>query len=123
MVTCFEGQHYTKFRDGRAIIPVWELFNIQKCWEKNIKNLCGIVCESSSMCIQHRKLHIFKHFTEEIKNRNINNDIVVTEILIKDNCQHPYCMGGGVLQFQEQNGLEKTQGCEKEQQNIYKFLF
>ena len=110
MVTCCEGQHYIKFRDGRAIIPVWELFNIQKCWEKNIKNLCGIVCESSSMCILHRKLHIFKHFTEETKNRNINNDIVVTEILIKDNCQHPYCMGGWCFAISRTKWVGKNVG-------------
>ena len=35
------GQHFIKFRKGKAIVPVWELFEIECHWLKNINDLCG----------------------------------------------------------------------------------
>ena len=101
MAICCERQHNIKFKDGRAVIPVWELFKIEKCWENNITNLCGIVCENDSMYNLHKKLDAFKFFTENIKDRNINKDIVVTKILIRDNCKHPYCIGAWCFEIFE----------------------
>lgn len=36
-VPCCNGQHFIKFRDGKAIIPIWELFQIEKHWKKILK--------------------------------------------------------------------------------------
>ena len=91
-VPCCHGQHFIKFRDGKAVIPVWELFQTEKCWKRNIKNLCGIVCENDNLCNFHRKLNVFEFFTQYIRARNINRNDVVSKIFIRDNCRHPYCL-------------------------------
>ena len=92
-VPCCHGKHYIKFGSiGTATIPVWELFEIERCWEKNLKNICGVICESNNLCLAHRRLKIFKYFTEEIRERNLNRNIVATKISIRDNCKHPFCM-------------------------------
>ena len=92
-VSCCHGQHFIKFNDsGLASIPVWELFSIGRCWEKNLKNICGVVCESNNLCLAHKRLKIFKVFTEEIREKNWTKNIVAETIRIKDNCKHPFCM-------------------------------
>ena len=92
-VPCCHGQHFIKFNDIRlASIPVPELFSIDRCLEKNVKNICGVVCESDKMCLAHRRLKIFKIFTEEIREKNLNRNIVAETIRIKDNCMHQFCM-------------------------------
>ena len=92
-VPCCHGQHFIKFNDIRlASIPVPELFSIDRCLEKNVKNICGVVCESDKMCLAHRRLKIFKNFTEEIREKNLNKNIVAETIRIQDNCMHPFCM-------------------------------
>ena len=92
-VPCCHGQHFIKFNDIRlASIPVPKLFSIDRCLEKNVKNICGVVCESDKMCLAHRRLKIFKIFTEEIREKNLNKNIVAETIRIQDNCMHPFCM-------------------------------
>ena len=44
------------------------------------------------MCLAHSKLKIFKHFTDEIREKNLNRNIVVKTICIRDDCKHPFCM-------------------------------
>ena len=91
-VPCCTGQHFIKFKQGKAIIPAWELFEIERCWKKNIKKLCGKVCSNNNLCKLHIKLNCFLFFTNGIKQRNIERNIVVSEIMIRENCKHPYCM-------------------------------
>ena len=92
-VPCCHGKHYIKFNDiGLASVLVGELFEIERCWEKNIENICGKVCKSNNLCLAHKRLKIFKYFMEEIRETNLNRNIVATIICIKDNCKHPYCM-------------------------------
>ena len=92
-VPCCHGQHVIKFNDiGLASIHVWELFEIEKCWEKNIRNIRGIVCKSDNECLVHKRLKIFKYFTEDIRERNLTRNIVAKTISISDDCKHPYCM-------------------------------
>ena len=50
------------------------LIQMEKCWNWNWKmlekkhwNICGIVCKSDNLCHVHRKLNVFKFFTEEIR--------------------------------------------------------
>ena len=40
-----QGQHFIKFKNGKAVIPTWEVSEIEKCYEQNIKNLCGESCK------------------------------------------------------------------------------
>ena len=89
-VPCCHGKHIKFNENGIAIFPVWELFQIERCWEKNLKNICDVVCSSEPMCLAHRKLKIFKHFTEDIRNRNLNQNIIAEYIYIRDNCIHPF---------------------------------
>ena len=110
MAICCDGKHFIKFRDGRATIPLQELFNIEKCWERNIKNLCGVVCKQKGMCIPHRKLNVLKIFTENVRYRNINRDTVVTKIIIRENCKHKNCMGAWCFEIFE----TKWVGTDKE---------
>ena len=92
-VPCCHGRHVIKFNDiGLASIHVWELFEIEKCWEKNIRNIRGIVCKSDNECLVHKRLKIFKYFTEDIRERNLTRNIVAKTISIRDDCKHPYCM-------------------------------
>ena len=59
-VPCCHGQHYLKFNEvGIAKFSVQELFNIEKCWDKNIKNICGSLSEKSNECLAHKRLKIF----------------------------------------------------------------
>ena len=89
-VPCCHGQHYIKFNEnGIVAIPIWDL-KLKNVGKKNIENICGIVCEKDSLCYAHKKLRIFKYFTEEIRERNLNKNIVASKIYIKDNCKHPY---------------------------------
>ena len=69
--------------------------------KKNIEDICGIVCEKNSLCYAHKKLRIFKYFTEEIRERNLNKNIVASKIYIKDNCKHPYCLNSWCIGIYE----------------------
>ena len=62
-VPCCKGQHFIKFIQGKAVIPSWELFQIERCWKKNIERLCGIVCENDNLCKLHKKLNTFLFFS------------------------------------------------------------
>ena len=49
----------------------------------------------------HKRLKIFKYFTEEIRERNLNRNIVATRICIKDDYKHPYCMNSWYFRIAE----------------------
>ena len=120
MVMCCDGQHVINFKDSRAIIPVQELFKIKECWEKNIENICGTVCKKKGNCEPHIKLNAFRFFTEDIKYENIIQDAVVTKVLIKDNCKHPYCMRAWCFEMFATKWVGTD---EEEHQKWTKFLF
>ena len=110
-VPCCHGKHYIKFNEnGIAIIPVWELFQIERYWEKNFKSICDVVCSSKPMCLVHRKLKIFKHFTEDIRNRNLNQNIIAEYIYLRDNCPHPFCMNSWCFNIQKTKWLPSDAG-------------
>ena len=92
-VPCCHGQHYIKFINGKAVIPTWDFFEIVRHYEKNIANLCGPVCSSNSLCRLHKKLNCLHFFSEYIRDKNINSNIIVAKILIK-NCLHPFRLNG-----------------------------
>ena len=91
-VPCCKGQHYIEFKNGKAVIPAWELFQIEKSWKKNVKIICGIECEKEYLCNVHKKLNTFTFFSEYIRDRNINRNDVVSKILIRENYRRPYCL-------------------------------
>ena len=61
-VPCCDGQHFIKFINGKAVIPMWEFFQIVRHYEKNIQNLCGIVCSNDRLCHLHTKLDCLHFF-------------------------------------------------------------
>lgn len=85
------GKHFIKFSDGKAIIPIWELFQIGKHWKKNIKKTYNIVCKKEDLHHLHKKLDVFTFFTNYIRDRNINRNDFLSKIL-RDNCRHPFCL-------------------------------
>lgn len=95
-----QGQHFIKFKNGKAVIPTWEMSEIEKCYEQNIKNLCGESCKNKNLCLLHRKLNVFKFFINGIEERNFRN-IKVSKIVIYDNCSHPFCFGGWCFEIYE----------------------
>ena len=96
------GQHFIKFKGGKAVIPVWEeMFQIEKYWKKNIERLCGVVCEKDFLCSLQRKLNCFTFFTGNIRQRNINWNDVVSKIVIRHNCRHLFCLNGWCFEIYE----------------------
>ena len=53
------------------------------------------------MCEVHRKLHVFKFFTENIRGRNLNKNVVATKICIRDNFEHAYCLNNWCFEIYE----------------------
>ena len=102
-VPCCDGQHFIKFINSKAVIPTWEFFQIVRHYEQNIKNLCGIVCSSDRQCHLHRKLNCLHLFSNNIKQKIINNDIkiIIIKILIKENCEHPFCLNSWCFEIYE----------------------
>ena len=91
-VPCCTGQHFIKFRNGKAVIPAWELFEIERHWRKNIGKIFAHVCYNDNLCKIHKKLECFLFFSNYIRERNINRNDVVSKIHVKENCEHPFCM-------------------------------
>ena len=91
-VPCCKRQHFIKFKNGIAVIPTWELIQIERYWKKNIEGLCGIECESDFLCPLHKKLSCFLFSSGNIRQRNIERNSVVSEIMIRDDCKHPYSL-------------------------------
>lgn len=100
-VPCCNGQHFIKFIDGKAMIPSWEFFEIVRHYDKNIEKLCGIVFLSDELCHIHKKLNCLHFFSNYIRDKNINNDIIISKILIRDNCQHPMCLNNWCFEIRE----------------------
>ena len=100
-VPCCNGQHFIKFKPGKAVVPVCELFEIERHWRKNIEKLCGKVCSDNNLCKLHRKLDCFLFFTGNIKQRNIERNDVVSKIRIEVNCRHPLCMNSWCFSIHE----------------------
>ena len=90
-VNCCNSKHYIKFIDGRAIIPAWEMFQIERCWKRDAREKCDYVCPKRNPCREHSLLSVFKFFSERISDRNTDRNDIVSKILIKDNCKHRYC--------------------------------
>ena len=99
-VPCCKGQHFIKFKTGKAVIPVWELFEIKNFWKKN-RNLCDAVCPSNHLCDLHKKLNVFTFFSVTIRHRNINRNDVVSKIFIRDNCWHPWYLNSWCFKIYE----------------------
>ena len=103
-VPCCDRQDFIKFIDGKAVIlkiPTWEYFQIVSHYEKNIQNLCGIVCSNDRLCHLHRKLDCLYFFSKYIRQKNINNDILVKKIMIRENCKHPFCLNNWCFEIYE----------------------
>ena len=93
------GQHFIKFIDGKAMIPSWEFFEIVRHYDKNIAKLCGIVWLSDKLCHIHKKLNCLHFFSNYIRDKNINNDIIISKI--RDNCQHRMCLNNWCFEIRE----------------------
>ena len=66
-VPCCPEKHYIKFNDiGLASIPVWELFEIERCWEKNIENLRG---ELSILSELERRINVKGKMCRKVKRK------------------------------------------------------
>ena len=100
-VSCCQRQHYIKFINGRAVVPTWEFFEIQRHFEKNIVELCGPACPNDNLCLLHKKLNYLKFLSEYIRDRNINRNDIVTKILIIENCKHKMCLNNWCLEIYE----------------------
>lgn len=59
------GQHFIKFRDGKAIIPIWELFQIEKHWKKILKRY-AIQYAEKKICAICKKNQMCSHFLQTI---------------------------------------------------------
>ena len=100
-VPCCDGQRFIKFIDGKAVIPTWGFFQIVRHYQKNIQNLCGIACSDDRLCHLHRKLNYFQFFSNSIRQKNINNNIILKKLMIRDNCKHPYCLNSWCFEIYE----------------------
>lgn len=65
------------------------------------KNYSGIVFLSDELCHIHKKLNCLHFFSNYIRDKNINNDIIISKILIRDNCQHPMCLNNWCFKIRE----------------------
>lgn len=65
-VPCCNGQHFIKFINGKAVIPIWEFFKIVRHWTKNVKNICGPMCPTDISCKPHRLLNVLRFFSEHL---------------------------------------------------------
>ena len=106
-VPCCKGQHFIKFKQGKVVVLSWELSQIERCWKKNIEKLCGIKCENDNLCELHKKLNVFLFFSNYIRQRNIERNDVVSKIMIRENCKHPYCLNSWYFKVYETEYLTK----------------
>ena len=96
-----DGQRFIKFIDGKAVIPTWGFFQIVRDYQKSIQNLCGISCSDDRLCHLHRKLNYLQFFSNSIRQKNINNNIILKKLMIRDNCKHPYCLNSWCFETYE----------------------
>lgn len=122
-VPCCTGQHFIKFKRGKAVIPTWGLFEIERCGEKNIEKSCGIVCESDYLCKLHKKLNCFLFFSGNIRKRNIERNDVVSEILIRENCKHPFCLNSWCFEIYSTEYVTRDKSCSYRAQKFYREFF
>ena len=101
VVPSCQGQHFIKFTNGRAKIPTWEFFEIERHYKRNIVELCGPACPNKNLCLLHQKLECFKFFSDYIRDRNINRNDIATKILIKENCEHKMCLNNWYFEIYE----------------------
>ena len=106
-VLCCDGQQFIKLINGKAVIPTWELFEIECHWTKNIEKLCRPVCPSDKMCKLHRLLDVFNFFSNNVRSKNIKEDIIISKIMIKEQCKHPYCMNAWCFEIYERKYIGK----------------
>ena len=55
------------------------------------------------------KTRLSPFFSNNIRQKNINNDIIVKQIMIRENCMHPYCLNNWRFEIYETEyvGYEK----------------
>ena len=87
-VNCCKSKHNLKFFNGIAIIQTWEMFEIGRCWEKNAREKCDIVCPKRNPCREHRLLNVFQFFSHYITDKNTYRNDVISKTSIKENCGH-----------------------------------
>ena len=88
-VPCCTGQHFIKFKNGKCVLPIWELFQIERHWRRNINELCR---KNNCSCQLRRKLNGFLFFMNTIRIRNIERNDIVSKIMIRENCKQKYCL-------------------------------
>ena len=47
------------------------------------------------------KTRLYPFFSNNIRLNNINNDIIVTKIMIRENCKHPLCLNNWCFEIYE----------------------
>ena len=90
LVPCSNGQHFTKFRNSKAVITVSDFFEICKHFTKNVHDICDFECPGNLLCDNHKKLNVLKYTENYYRNKKINSDIVISKIQIRI-CHHQYC--------------------------------
>ena len=122
-VPCCKGQHFIKFKQGKAVVPSWEMFQIERCWKKNIEELCGIKCESDNQCKLHKKLNVFLFFSNYVRQRHIKRNDIVSKIMIRENCKHPYCLNSWCFEVYETEYITKDKSFSYRAQKYLQSFF
>ena len=104
-VNCCNSKHYIKFVDEIAIIPTWQIFEIERCWKKNATEKCNVVCPKNNPCIIHSLLNVFTFFSEYIRTTNTETNDIVSKILIEKNCEYKYCIKRWCFEIYERKEL------------------
>lgn len=100
-MNCCDSKHYIKFLNGVAIIPTWQLFEIEKCWKKNARTKCNVICPKDNPCKEHRLLNVFTFFSHYIRDRNTYRNDIVSKIRIRENCEHKGCQNRWGFEIEE----------------------
>lgn len=65
-----------------------------------MENICRPVCPSNIACKPHRLLNVLKFFSENLREKNIYNDIIGPKIIIRE-CTHKGCMNNWCFEYYE----------------------
>ena len=68
------------------------IFQYRKALGRKYKKHLWNNLHQKRKCNPHEKIENLHFFSEHIRKRNTNTNYIVTEILIVDNCKHPFCM-------------------------------
>ena len=100
-VNCCNSKHNLKFINGKAIIQTWEMFEIEKCWKKIVREKCDIVCPEKRQCEEHMWLNVFSFFSEYVKERNTYRNDIFSKISIRENCGYKGCFNEWYFEIYE----------------------